>query len=240
VNIAICEDIPSEYEILEHHVKRYCDELHLHREIHRFETGAAFLTALEKGRFQIAFMDIYMDGANADGLDAAREIHRLDKDCKIIFTTTSKEFAIESHDVAAVHYIVKPVVYEKVRDALDRCRDIIAREARYVTVTANRGERRILLKNIIYIEVVDKKLLIHTSDEIISTYMSLEQIEAGLDGTFLRCHKCYIISMGQVSGMDDNAFQMKNGDKVLIRKRDAKAIKDAYARHLWDRTRGEL
>ena len=240
MKIAICEDMASEYEILERHVRKYCDELHLIREIHRFETGAAFLAAFEKGRFQIAFMDIYMDGQNADGLDAARKIRRLDEDCKIIFTTSSHDFGVESHAVAAVHYIVKPVAYENVREALDRCRDIIAREARCITVTANRSERQILLKDILYIEAVDKKLLIHTSDEIIPTYTSLDQMEAGLDGTFLRCHKCYIVSLGQVRGMDDAAFRMKNGDKVLIRKRDAKAVKDAYTRYFWNRIRGDL
>jgi len=43
-----------------------------------------------------------------------------------------------------------------------------------------------------------------------------------------------------VRGMDDAAFRMKNGDKVLIRKRDAKAVKDAYTRYFWNRIRGDL
>lgn len=235
VNIAICEDKASEYEILECHVKECCDRMHLKGEIHRFETGAAFLSHFEKGRFQIVFMDIFMDGQSADGLKAAREIHKLDADCKIIFTTTSKEFGIESHDVAAVHYIVKPVVFEKVWDALDRCRDIIVREARYLTVISNRSERQILLKDILYIESLQKKLLIHTIGESIPTYTSLEQIKSGLDDTFLRCHKCYIVNMGQVRGMDGDAFRMTNDDRAYIRKRDTKAIKEAFAQYLFDK-----
>lgn len=239
MNIAICEDKASEFRDLEYYVKKYCDSLHLDRKIQRFETGAAFLSAFEKEQFQIAFIDIFMNGGDADGLEAAREIYRLNKDCKIIFTTSSKDFAIDGYEMAAVHYIVKPVVYENVREALDRCRDVIAREARYITVTSNRGKRQILLKNILYIEALEKKLLIHTPDEIVPTYMSLEQIEASLDSAFLRCHKCYIVNLGHVRRLDDD-FLMKNGDTVLIKKRDAKAIKEAYARYHWDRTRGDL
>lgn len=240
MNIAICEDKAWDCEIVEDYVKEYCERLHLNGEIHRFETGATFLSAFAKGRFQIVFMDIFMDGVNADGMEAAREIHKLDKDCKIIFTTSTKEFSFESHDVAAVHYILKPISFVKVREALDRCRDIIAREARYITVTSDRSERQILLKDILYIEAVGKKLLIHTPVGIVHTYASLEQTAASLDDTFLRCNKSYIVNLRQVRGMEDDAFRMRNGDAVFIKKRDAKVIKDAYASHIFDITRGIL
>jgi DNA-binding LytR/AlgR family response regulator len=239
MNIAICYDKTSEYLALECHIQEYCNVLHLKHKICRFKSGAAFLDSFAKGRFQIAFMDIYMDGTNADGLDAAREIHRRDENCKIIFTTSSKDFAIDGYELAAVHYIVKPVSYEKVREALDRCRELIMREARYITVIANRDERQILLKNILYIEAVEKKLLIHTGDEIIPTYMSFEQIGADLDEAFLRCHKSYLVNMGHVHTLHKD-FLMKNGDTVLIKKRDAKTIKEAFAKYKWDRMRGEM
>lgn len=239
MNIAICEDKFPDYIDLEYYIKKYCNTLHLNPEIQRFETGASFLNTFEQGRFQIVFMDIFLGAGDAGGLEAAREICRLDGDCKIIFTTSSKDFAVDGFELGAVHYIVKPVIYEKVQEALGRCRDIIVRNARYITVISNRSEKQIPLKDILYIETLEKRLLIHTYEGIVPTYMSLEQIEAGLDSAFLRCHKCYVVNLAHVRSLHDD-FLMKNGDTVLVRKRDTKAIREAYAQYHWDRVRRDL
>ena len=58
-------------------------------------------------RFDILLLDVIMPGEN--GIDAAREIRRYDNNVKIIFLTSSAEFAVESYTVGAYFYQLKPI-----------------------------------------------------------------------------------------------------------------------------------
>ena len=240
MNIAICEDLSADANLLQRYIKQYFAQIHADCEIYKYNTGAGFLAEFSKGHFQIVFMDIYMDGQNADGMETARKIHEIDDACKIIFTTTSREFGVDSHEVDAVHYIVKSVTFESVKTALGRCRDIIAEEMRFITVTSNRSDVRILLKDILYIETLERKTLIHTINNTITSSLMLINIEKQLDSTFfLRCHKCYVVNMDNISCIQNDGFLMKNGDTVMIRKRDANAIKSRYTQYYFEKTRGD-
>lgn len=238
MNIAICEDLPADANLLQRYIKQYFAQIHADCDICTYTTGAGFFAEFLKGSFQIVFMDIYMDGQNADGMETARKIRNLDDACKIIFTTASREFGVDSHEVDAVHYIVKTVTYESVKTALDRCRDIIAEEMRFITITSNRIDVRILLKDILYIETQERKTLIHTINDTVSCSMMLIDLEKQLDNTiFFRCHKCYVVNIDNISRIQNDEYLMKNGDTVMIRKRDAHAIKSRYLQHNFEKTR---
>ena len=65
----------------------------------------------------LVFLDILMPLLN--GMDAARELRRVDAAARIVFLTSSPEFALESYAVKAQGYILKPVTGEKLREALE-------------------------------------------------------------------------------------------------------------------------
>ena len=69
--------------------------------------------------FHIILLDILMPLLN--GMDTARELRQYDKTVKIIFLTSSPEFALESYDVKAYSYLLKPVTYEKLEETLNEC-----------------------------------------------------------------------------------------------------------------------
>lgn len=63
-----------------------------------------------------------------NGMDTARELRQTDKAVKIIFLTSSPEFALESYEVKAQGYVLKPIVYEQLKDTLDECAHTITDE----------------------------------------------------------------------------------------------------------------
>ena len=71
-----------------------------------FSTGETFLSVWKPGMYDIVFLDIFMD--QLTGVDVARQIRKTDASVKIIFCTTSNEFASESYCVDASFYLVKP------------------------------------------------------------------------------------------------------------------------------------
>lgn len=59
--------------------------------------------------------------AGITGMEVARKIRELDAHCQLIFTTTTGEFAVDSYEVGAAYYLVKPFSYENLTQALSRC-----------------------------------------------------------------------------------------------------------------------
>mgnify|MGYP002226222700 CR=1 FL=1 len=49
-------------------------------------------------------------------MDAARELRQRDKSVKIIFLTSSPEFALESYEVKAQGYVLKPIAYDNLKE----------------------------------------------------------------------------------------------------------------------------
>lgn len=78
----------------------------VHADFFEYERGEDFLKAAGKSPFTILFLDIYMNGIN--GIETAKKLRSFDKDCLLIFTTTSTDHALERFQVRATHYLVKP------------------------------------------------------------------------------------------------------------------------------------
>lgn len=140
MKIAIVDDIKGEAERLSGLVARYlsthglfCDQTDL------FASGEAFLEHFEPARYDIIFLDIYMSGMT--GMETARRIREQDTNCSLLFVTTSPDFAIDSYDVNATYYLLKPVNEAQVTRALDRCNmDRIEHRARPLCDGAVSGE----------------------------------------------------------------------------------------------------
>ena len=124
MNIAIIDDIASDAEQLKRIITSYFENRQIPTEIRYFSSAEAFFDDYRPGNFQILFLDIYMDGIT--GMEAARRIRNQSDDCILVFVTTSSEFAVESYDVNAAYYLLKPFQPEKLCQNLDsfayRCR----------------------------------------------------------------------------------------------------------------------
>lgn len=54
-----------------------------------------------------------------NGMDTARELRQSDTAVRLVFLTSSPEFALESYEVRAFDYLLKPVTYERLAQLLD-------------------------------------------------------------------------------------------------------------------------
>ena len=239
MNIAICDDLDSDRETLIHMINKYCNDYNFKIELSTYENGNALLSDFTLGKFKLIFLDIYMnDENNMTGIDIAKQIRIHDKECIIIFITTSKDHALDAFDVEAMQYLVKPVSYEKLTHLFDRCQKLFSDSMRFIEVLSNRLSIKILLKDIYYIEVYDKTSLIHTNTKVIKTYTSITKLWELLGDTpFLRCHRSYIVNMFYIDAILDNDFLLKNGDKIPIRKEEASTTKQIYSDYFFEQMR---
>lgn len=215
MNIAVCEDLQKDAEQLYTLLRRYCSENQLEAKISLFASGEALLEQYQPGKFQLLLLDVIMNGVS--GMDAARKIRQTDSEVTIIFITVSKEFAAESYMVDAAFYIVKPLDYESLCLAMEKCRHLLRQHAKSITIAESRRMVNVKLKDIIYLESQRNDCILHTCGGEIRTRAKLSELEAELGGwPFLRCHRSFIVNLNWLEDMLDKDFVLRGGDMVPI------------------------
>ena len=115
--IAICDDeilfTRELSSLLTHWAKKNDFSLTLYP----YSNGDDLLTALRTIPVDLIFLDIIMPLLN--GIDTAKEIRSMGLTVPVIFLTSSREFALDSYDVKAFHYLLKPVNTLKLFSVMD-------------------------------------------------------------------------------------------------------------------------
>lgn len=234
MNIAICEDLERDARQLAELLARYRERNGVEFDVTTFRNGDELMRGYEPGRFQILFLDIYMDGVN--GMEAAKRIRVADDGCELIFTTVSREHAMEGFAVRAAHYLSKPLEYEQIEEAMGRCREQVNRHARSIGLTVGSRPVRVRLRDILYVEVFGKSCMLHTVNGDMDTKLPIDELEQMLGGSpFLRCHRSYIVNLNHVRDVVEHRFILTNGDHALIPIRNYAAMKKAFHEHNFSR-----
>ena len=116
--IAFCDDDAALLHQMQDFLEQYRTLRGVQLELFPYTKPMELLADIEAGvRFDVLFLDVLMPGIN--GINAAREIRRYDQSVRIIFLTSSAEFAVESYTVGAYFYQLKPIWQESFFRLLD-------------------------------------------------------------------------------------------------------------------------
>ncbi len=234
IKIAICDDDVEELEIISSYVSKGVKELDIPFNLSSFEEGQDLMDHLRlfKDTFDIIFLDIYMKFSN--GIDVAKKIREFDKECKIIFITSSKEHAIDSYDVNAIYYILKPFNEEKLSNAIKIAIAGLQKENKQILIKNKKGSYRITYNSILYAESKARVVDLHLkSGEIISFYSKLEDFFQSLDDErFLKCHKSFVVNMDYALKIENKKIFMINNITIPISSTNIGIIKENYFRYL--------
>jgi len=221
LQVAIVEDDPADAAILHGYLERsgYDNVGQI------FCSAGEFLQNFRPGRYDLIFLDIYMDHG-AQGIEAAEKIRRNDPNVVIAFVTNSPDHTREAFRLSALAYLDKPITAEGVKNALSLAQ--MKRKSRPV-ININQtggGQSEIPRDSIVYCEQKGHVVEIQLTDGIISTNSrtKLGDLEKMLPAPpFIRCHHSFIVNYDYVSHIDRHipAFCMENQFSVPIRQRDA-------------------
>lgn len=229
IKIAVCDDSPLFLEQIASAIRKWSAENQIAASIHAYENGDSLISASMAEPFDIIFLDIIMPLLN--GMDTARELRQNDKNVKIIFLTSSPEFALESYEVKASGYLVKPVTYGKLKETLDECIQAFAVEPKHLILKTASGYQKIYFHEIECIEAQNKKVLFHlrSGNTITSVdpFHFFEHQLAGKDG-FFKCHRSYLVYLTNVDHFTGTEITTRSGKEIPIARSYAKAFKEAY------------
>ena len=189
MNIAIIDDISTDAEALKNIAVSYFEKKQIRAEICHFFSAEEFFEDYQPGKFQILFLDIYMNGMT--GMEAARRIRRQSDDCILVFVTTSSDFAVESYDVGASYYLLKPFQPEKLCSILDSFQSRHLLASRYIEVVSDRIPIRVPLRSILYADTFRNAVCLHTDAGPVRSYLTFHKFEEQIRDcpNFLSCYR---------------------------------------------------
>ena len=231
VKTAFCDDDIGTLAEMQEFLDRYRRERNREISYAAFHSPLELLSEMERGtRFDVLFLDILMPGEN--GIETATEIRNYDRSVKIIFLTSSPEFAVKSYEVEAYFYQLKPLRWEslsRVMDSvLERCEQ--ERESRLI-LQCRSGITCLDPGRLEFCEVIHRTLLLHlSSGKVLESTGSLDELSRRLApcGCFLRPHRSYLIHLGYVRNISYRAVTMASLTEVPIPRGKYNEIKDAF------------
>lgn len=243
IKIALCDDEENICGELLALLERYRGGRGTEPAARTFRSPLELLDAMERGaRFDVLILDILMPGLN--GIDAAAEIRRYDSSVKIIFLTSSSEYAVESYTVNAYYYLLKPVTEDKLFPLLDSVRKTFEREqTSSIVLRCKDGITRVETKRIEFCEVFHRTLLIHlTSGEILESTGSLDKLEEELSfySCFIRAHRSYLINLDHVRSITNKTVVMAHMSQIPIPRAKYNEIKNAFLENAFQEGTADL
>ena len=209
-----------------------CHILHdVDYQVESFRTARQLLLNYEAAHCDILFLDILI--GDGDGISVARKIRDLNADVPIVFVTSSRDYAIDSYDVNAVHYLMKPVTPQAVDEALKRCQRVIHDKHRTIKVMSGRMTERVLARDVMYAETFGHRVTLHLRGRDLDTTTPLAKIAEEGGDPFLRCHRSFVVNMDYVTAVHGKSFMMADGSEVPIRTNGSAQVIAAYHAYLF-------
>ncbi|MBR5248102.1 MAG: response regulator transcription factor [Lachnospiraceae bacterium] len=230
VKIAVCDDEQSARRILMDAISKYLDRHDLMVEITEFASGEEFL-ASDTDSFHLVFFDIFMGGIN--GMDTARKLFSGNTRTKIVFCSASEVYGVQSYDVRAMRYLVKPVEEKRLFDVLDDFFHIYT-TLKTITVRADRVEESIYVNDIIWLESEDHNCIIHTVERDYVTRSTFAQLAEKLPAAdFFRPVRYAMVAFRAVKGIPSDKLLLSDGTVIPIPKDSRASVKRAYMDYQW-------
>lgn len=232
MQIAICDDEQEVWTLLGRKIK----EIEPKAELQFYRSGEELLAA--EDAVDILLLDIQMPGIG--GMRAAEELRKRNRKTIVIFVTALEEYVFQAFDVGAFHYLVKPFNDDKFKTVLTKAVDECYRlnrleqadqEERYLIIKACGVHTRIFLKDIVYAEVFNRKLMIHRMEDQLEYYGKMSDLEKQLGEDFFRTHRAYLLHFKYVVSYDSSMVRLEKGSVLMAKQKYAEFVK-GYMRYI--------
>lgn len=238
MKMVICDDKMEKQKQLKEMISDFVKENDYIAEIECISNEKKLFQGLIKGKYDIVFLDMKME--ENKGMDMARRLREIDDSCYIIFTSDNAVNAVESYEVDATYYLLRPIEKEKLERALRKCDGFLKEARKKIELISNREKMVIYRRDINYAEIYKDKTTIFTDEGSYITYMTLNELSEKLGGyPFVRCHRSYIVNLAKVKEIEkkNQDFLLEDNTIVPIGRSYIQTVKNQYNRFYMDNFR---
>lgn len=227
IKIAVIDDDSFYLDALMSHCNRFSEVKKINVEIVGFSSALEYL-GQERPLYDIYFLDIDMPHMN--GMELAKAIRKTDQHALIVFVTNMPQFAVQGYEVNAFDYLIKPVSYDLFERKMEWMLNAL-KENDEISLLIPEGEiqHRVKSSEILFIEVQDHWLFIHSKDHKYELLGTLSDMEERLSqANFIRCSKSCLINLQHVTRMRSYIVVINGEYELKISRARRKEVQFAF------------
>lgn len=234
IRIAICDDETAFLTELCAMLRSWAASRELVLQLFPFTNGDKLIAACEESPADLVILDIMMPFPG--GMDTAKALRQKESHVPLIFLTSSPEFALESYEVRAFWYLLKPVSEERLFSVLDQWLTSMQASLRHFAARTISGYQNIYLRDVEYLEARNKLVAVVFRDgsvlEIKEPFHRCEEFFTPEKG-FYKCHRSYLVALNCVETFSKAELRTKSGARIPISRDNGVAFKDAYFAYMF-------
>jgi len=221
--IAIIDDNPTDTEYIRQLLTDWARDRQVSVQPQTFVSAENFLFHYSENKaWDLLLLDIEMGAM--DGVSLARRIRAENDAVQILFITGFPDFMAQGYDVAALHYLLKPVMAEKLFPVLDRAVGNLQKTEKHLALSFDRQTALVSLRSVTHLEARKQYVIVRTEREEYRVKKSLSEMEKELDEYFFKCQRSFIVNLRHVSRICPDRVVLKNGTEVPISRGMAQKI----------------
>ena len=212
--IAVCDDSDADRQYVLNMVRAWAAAAGHLVHTDAFASAESFLFHYaQESDYDILLLDIEMGAM--DGVTMAKQLRKSNDTVQIIFITGYSDYISEGYEVAALHYLMKPVKEEKLWAVLDRAAGKIAKNEKVLHFSLGGEMVRIPVYRIRYADVFGNYVTIHAQSDV-TVKMTLGELEKQLDDRFYRVGRSVLVNLTQISRVTKGEIRLSDGTALPL------------------------
>ncbi|MBQ7370577.1 MAG: response regulator transcription factor [Blautia sp.] len=234
LKIAVCEDDERQRNELHTALEQYISSHGIAARVWSFTGPKALLSAVEEnGVFDLYLLDVLMP--EMDGIRLGLALRKTDANGLIVYLSTSRDFAVESYEARAFHYLVKPITADTLYPVLERCFLTLQNtHTKVIRVKTREGMVHLSLDEIYYVELTKRIIrYVCKTRTVDSLYVRVPFSEASApllkEANFFLCGSSFVVNLFHVTSADKNGVMLTSGQRLELPKAACAALRIAWS-----------
>ncbi len=208
IKCLIVDDEPTARDILQIHFQQIKDI----EVVGCCKNGKETISQLKNQQVDLIFLDINMP--DVSGISLAKSVP---KSTKIIFTTAYREYAVDGFDLQAVDYLLKPISFDRLVQAVVKYRSEVNSLLSpktfvkdFISVRSERKMVKVNFEDVMYVESLSDYVKLYTTSKTIVTRETISNLESKLPSElFIRVHRSFIVSISHITSYTSEYLEVK-------------------------------
>lgn len=231
MNIAVCDDniiFLNEFVV---ELKKIVGENH---HISMFKNAEELLKNIEDfsgENIDVVITDVELTEMN--GINMAKKIKEKRPSVQIIIITNYTEYIEDAFSVDPIHYILKPIDFSKVKNALEKAAESLEKiKKNTLTISSKNKFIRVNCDDVKYVESYMRTILVHEIKCNTEIYMKLDEFDLIAPSYFIRTHKSYLVNMNMIKSISNNRIELFSGEIIPVAKVKYPDVKKQVLKYL--------
>ena len=178
------------------------------------ENTSIAASVLNSEKIDLMFLDIQMP--RMTGIEFVKTLRHQPM---VIFTTAYSEFALQSYELEALDYLVKPISFERFLKSVNRAKEFF--ELRQMSGSGNNTAKgfffvkcdsryeKIFYEDLLFVKAMENYVVLQTGSAQFISYLTFKSVEGYFPADkFLKVHKSYIVSIPKIDKIEGNQIRI--------------------------------